>query len=241
MKSKNAFKKIEVKKPCAENWNKMTAVGQDKFCQSCSKMVIDFTQYSDKEILDFFNNQKHKKTCGRFEKTQLHAINTQLTIDKKSHGNPFLMPILATTLLVASACNTTKKLEKTTCEKPISNVRIIEYGINSDSLSTTKIIGKVLDEQNEPLRGVSVYIENSKIGTKTDFDGRFRLIVAKEPNETANLKIEYIGCETLAVPLENIKNKEIEVTLDEYGSDSFTVVGTVALPWYKRLWWRIFH
>ena len=240
MKSKNTFKKIEVKKPCAENWDKMTAVGQDKFCQSCSKMVIDFSQYSDDEILNYFNKQKHKKTCGRFDKTQLHAINTQLAIDKKSHTNPFLMPILATTLLVTSACNTTKKLEKTTCEKPISNIKIIEYGINSDSLSTTKIIGKVIDK-NEPLIGVSVYIENSKIGTRTNLDGKFELIVSKIPNETANIKIEYIGYQSITMPLENIKNKEIEINLVEYESNLTGEVVIIKVPWYKRLWWRIFH
>jgi hypothetical protein len=238
MKSKNKFKKIEIKKPCTENWDKMTASGQDKFCQSCSKIVIDFTQYSDEEILDYFNQQKHKKTCGRFDKTQLHAINTQLTIDTKNHTNPFLMPILATTLLVTSACNTPKKLEKTTCEKPISSVKIIEYGINSDTLSTTKIIGKVLDK-NEPLISASVYIENSKIGTRTNFDGKFELIVAKTPNETANLKIEYIGYQSITMPLENIKNKEIEINLVEDENLLGDIV-VVKIPWYERLWRRIF-
>jgi hypothetical protein len=155
------------------------------------------------------------------------------------------------TLLVISACNSTKKLENITHEKPFSNIKIIESSINSDSLSTTKIIGKVMDIKNQPLIGVRIYIENSKIGIKTGFDGEFELIVAKEPNETVKVKINYIDKQgvvsEVTVPMKAIKNKEIEVILIEGVEivlDKETVIQgedtVIRNSWYKRLWQRIF-
>jgi hypothetical protein len=238
---KNTLQKIEINQPCTENWDKMNPFGQNKFCQSCEKMVIDFSPYSDKEIIDFFNQKNNQKTCGRFTNRQLHVLNQQLANHTTNHSNRLLIPILATTLLTASACHSTKSLENTTCEKPSSNIKIVEYNINPDSLSTTKIIGKIVDEQNEPLISVNVYIENSKIGTRTDFDGEFELVVAKEPNETANLKIEYIAYQSITTPIKEIKNKEIEIVLKEDETNLIGEVVIIHVPWYKRLWWKVFR
>lgn len=66
---KNAIQ-ISIPTPCNENWQEMTVVDIGKFCSSCQKTVIDFTNISDREIINIFN--KSNNLCGRFNENQLN-------------------------------------------------------------------------------------------------------------------------------------------------------------------------
>lgn len=67
--------KIEIKKPCHENWDAMTPNEKGAFCAVCKKGVIDFTSKTIGEIKDFFSETPlTEKVCGRFEETQLQAL-----------------------------------------------------------------------------------------------------------------------------------------------------------------------
>ena len=79
------------------------------------------------------------------------------------------------------------------------------------------INGKIIDENNSPLYGVSVYFDGTTIGTTTDNDGLFELKLQSLPNAT--LVISYIGYEsiylnTVQSPIE-IKLKPSSIVLKE--------------------------
>jgi hypothetical protein len=79
------------------------------------------------------------------------------------------------------------------------------------------INGKIVDENNSPLYGVSVYFDGTTIGTTTDNDGLFELKLQSVPNAT--LVISYIGYEsiylnTVQSPIE-IKLKPSSIVLKE--------------------------
>ena len=58
---------IQIPKPCHEDWNKMTPKEQGRFCDSCCKIVVDFTKMNDEELKAFFlNKKKEEKLCGQF-------------------------------------------------------------------------------------------------------------------------------------------------------------------------------
>lgn len=67
--------------PCHENWEEMTENTKGKFCASCQTDVIDFTQISNNEIIDYFKNNNIQKGCGRFYKKQLDTI--QIPVDEQ--------------------------------------------------------------------------------------------------------------------------------------------------------------
>ncbi len=61
--------KIQINEPCHENWNEMSATAKGKFCEVCSKNVVDFTSYSDDQLIEYFSNRKNgysERLCGRF-------------------------------------------------------------------------------------------------------------------------------------------------------------------------------
>ncbi len=71
---------LSIPTPCHENWDKMNPVEKGRFCDSCQKKVIDFSNMSDREIAIFFKKPSTGSVCGRFMQDQL---DRSLEIPKK--------------------------------------------------------------------------------------------------------------------------------------------------------------
>ncbi len=84
--------------------------------------------------------------------------------------------------------------------------------------------GKVIDDKNEPLIGVSVGITGGKGGTRTDINGDFQLSV---PATTKSLKFSYIGFDNKTVLVTanmNVLLKTATNTLDDVVVTGYSTV-----------------
>ncbi|WP_280743634.1 MULTISPECIES: TonB-dependent receptor [unclassified Parabacteroides] len=84
-----------------------------------------------------------------------------------------------------------------------------------------RVTGTVIDEQGEPLIGVSVVIKGTNTGTVTNIDGQFEINVSD--NET--LEFSYVGYVAQSIPVGN--NRDLKVTMREDAvlMDEVVVVG----------------
>lgn len=57
--------KLNIHKPCTENWDHMQSSLHGKFCDICSKHVVDFTEKTEQEVQDIFNQANGKEVCGK--------------------------------------------------------------------------------------------------------------------------------------------------------------------------------
>ena len=111
--------KISIPKPCHENWNEMTPKEKGRFCSSCSKIVIDFTQMNLESIQDYLHKNLEKRVCGHIKQTQLDTINLQIPIQtfqrKMSFQRMFVLSLLivmGTSIVSCTGQNgKTKKIE----------------------------------------------------------------------------------------------------------------------------------
>ena len=74
----NSKFKVTIPKPCHENWNTMSPKEKGRFCNSCSKTVVDFTKRSTTEIQDYLVENKSERVCGHFYKKQLDTITIEI-------------------------------------------------------------------------------------------------------------------------------------------------------------------
>lgn len=70
MKNQNYI--ISIPEPCQEDWNSMIPDPNGKFCKSCNKSVIDFTNKTDIEIHEIMMEHKDKKVCGHLKTSQVN-------------------------------------------------------------------------------------------------------------------------------------------------------------------------
>lgn len=61
---------LHIPKPCHENWDAMTEADKGRHCQSCNKIVVDFSVMTDRQVLEHFKTTTGN-TCGRFYNDQL--------------------------------------------------------------------------------------------------------------------------------------------------------------------------
>lgn len=59
--------RITIPEPCHEDWDKMIPNDNGRFCESCSKNVVDFTTMLPEEIQHFFILNQNKSICGRIK------------------------------------------------------------------------------------------------------------------------------------------------------------------------------
>src|SRR4051812_39218827 len=62
---------VRVPEPCQEDWNKMKHEEKGRFCNSCSKTVVDFSNKTDTEIKKVLEENPKGHVCGHFKKSQL--------------------------------------------------------------------------------------------------------------------------------------------------------------------------
>jgi hypothetical protein len=94
---------VTIPEPCTENWNKMTANGNGRHCSSCNKTVVDFSKFTDKELVEFLKKVKGT-ICGRISEYQ---VNRAMPIPVQSN-NSFFHKALFGTAIAAGLTATAK-------------------------------------------------------------------------------------------------------------------------------------
>lgn len=164
---------ISVAKPCHQNWEDMIPNGEGRHCNECSKTVVDFTSYSDAELIAYFSNLQGK-VCGRFRATQL---SRSLHIPPQPHSRLYRLTVaLGLTLLfsqstIAFAQN---KKEQTPAYLLSGSTKEVGGEKGFGSLS-----GRVSDSLGRPVANASVHFYRDGCYEKmvsTDANGAYRVM-----------------------------------------------------------------
>ena len=83
-------------------------------------------------------------------------------------------------------------------------------GLTTSAYAQSSISGKVVDESNEPLIGVTVSIQGTTVGTITDIDGNYALNVPSG-QENGTVVFSFIGYETVTMPVPKSGKLDIQM------------------------------
>jgi len=133
--------KARIHEPCDADWNAMKIVHSGRFCDHCTKNVIDFTRMQREDILQYLMARPYERVCGRVLRSQLDFSDTDyLTVIRKLPQNPALANnafyILAVCSLVLSGCGSPaqKTAQKAGTEQTVPGIQ--ETPATPDSLCT---------------------------------------------------------------------------------------------------------
>lgn len=80
--------------------------------------------------------------------------------------------------------------------------------------------GKVTDKNGEPLIGASIAVKGTNLGTLSDMDGKFILMMDSEKE----LVDDYIGYESMTLPANSGKNMLIAMNDDQQSLEEVVVM-----------------
>jgi hypothetical protein len=171
---------LTIPKACHEDWHTMTADQKGRYCKSCCKTVVDFTNMSDRAILHHIANAGGSRICGRLYPDQLHR---SMTIQKESRW-PWLKYFFQFTLpafLISMKAQGQEMVRQSTVLVQVNAQSNGKQALPSDSAGWT-IRGRIVDHEGVALPGASIVIEGSNRGTSTDENGYFSFNWPKHRN-----------------------------------------------------------
>jgi len=180
-----------------------------RFCDKCEKHIIDLTNKSDAELIDFFKKKK-ENICGRLLPTQL---NRGIVVQpQKTNWNWLLLPMT----IGASVLTPVKAISPVTTTVQNDKQFLLPIEVQQSALETTivdTIKGKVTNQETgKPLKGVKVKIKGfANVVALTDGNGNF-FFTTKRTEQAPILIFDLNGyevAEKLASSYMTVKMEEI--------------------------------
>jgi Secretion system C-terminal sorting domain len=92
--------KISIPTPCHEDWKKMSPNSNGRFCSSCEKTVVDFTNKKSVEIKSFLDNSTGE-VCGRFNANDIYKPTVEIAPEWQIKNSWFRSKWLAMTAIIS--------------------------------------------------------------------------------------------------------------------------------------------
>ncbi len=181
---------VAIPQPCNEKWDKMTPTDKGRFCNQCSKDVIDFTTWSDARLYAFFSKPK-EHVCGWFYDDQLERA---ILPPAPPPGRLYrLAAALSLTLIFTTGEGKAFARQPIVFESLAG--RLLE---NKDTATTenTVIAGIVRDEQNQPIANATVWLVHKTMivqSMQTTAEGKYSF--ANAGSDTYRIMIKAHGFE----------------------------------------------
>ncbi|GAA4463336.1 hypothetical protein GCM10023093_11550 [Nemorincola caseinilytica] len=178
---------IDIPEACEQDWDQMTPCANGRYCDLCSKTVIDFTTWSDDALYEFFSKQKGA-VCGRYHISQL---GRPIHIPPQPHSRLYRMVVAMGLTLIFSQGTDVYAQSKA----PTTHQTAIARQKNNDTyVGIGQIVGTIMDEKNQPMAGAVVMVIKggvTKGGAATDFDGNY-MVRPLDPG-IYTVEVQYAG------------------------------------------------
>lgn len=173
---KNTQAIVTIDKPCAQNWDEMEKKDGFNFCEACNKCVIDFTGYTNAEIIKTLANAS-SEVCGRLSENQLAQLNYHLAVVPPNRNWMKYLGVLAIGVSIFG-----QNLNASAANFPAHTEISSELKGNPDELkpiNIKKVSGRIIGADKKPLQGIKLIIPNTKYYALTDKDGRYEIKFAQ--------------------------------------------------------------
>jgi len=228
--------------PCSEKWESFKSTPDGGYCDSCSKIVVDFTTMSDNEIIAYFKNQP-ANACGRFKTDQLKSYYVKDTSAVKPGFTLLKEGFVSFLLLIFSKQGLAQQKIGEVAIENVMNHNNNEHVLTTtiDKQASTQVSGTVMDgTDSTKVAGVTVRLKGRNIETFTDAGGYF---VFQQPLQQGDiLQFMFIGYESQEYVVRGEEKEDVQIFLDvETITLGGYIVGGVRATnriSFRRWWWN---
>ncbi|WP_265428653.1 hypothetical protein [Chryseobacterium sp. YIM B08800] len=227
---------IQIETPCEENWDNMHDIPEGKFCDLCSKKVLDLTQKTDDEISQLLD-ASNGKICGKIFRHQSnrHIVSSEkIVIDyEQRKGYSRLVAGLAIAASLTGIQTHAANFEKPSIQIS-ENKDSGEKDLDKEKISDNDFIisGRLINsDTGKPLPNVEVtFITIEKIfKVKTDQNGTYRMTVPdfhiRKNNNVLHFDFGGYNDKDYILTKEELKNKEFSFESSEINEMVFVTGG----------------
>lgn len=241
---------VQISNPCDKRWDEMSVLSHNTgHCQSCDKVLTNFSEMSDTEILNWFKaNSNNEHTCGFWHKSQLGRpiVAAQHSNNNTHKLRSFIFSILMFLGLINLQAQDT--IDSDTIKRT-EQVDSFEMKLKPKmSFNKEFHLGQILFS-NRSIRGkATVIIKETGDTFQTDANGSFYFRIPVDKNiKTLTVNIKYfVWDETFVIytdPLElrtefNLKNDKLIIAIGgAYSYESNTVNSHLMYDLIKKSNW----
>ena len=191
---------LQISEPCTQNWDQMDIADHGKFCKHCSKTVIDFTGFTDEQILAKLQEQKGG-LCARLNPEQLNRpiVNAKNRVERNKLREVFAALVLLLTVREVSA-DTAPKAPVTYTKTDAKTLKTVPD--NTDTTTVTSFSGRVINSKTHaPVADALIENETKRFSNSAGKAGRFQ--IAASIGDTIN--ISYPGYEAIEFVITDLK------------------------------------
>lgn len=229
---------LTIKNPCQKiDWRVMQKTESGKFCDLCSKNVVDFSILSDDAIIKIIEDPL-RDICAKMSPLQTNRVLNNSSQRKNFH----LSKTITTLLLLGSVKSSFANEIKNT---PVNHTLLVESLYNKDtkkhvtikydSLKNT-ISGTLIEEYtDEILNYTQIFIKDTNIYTETDSLGNFTFHLPDDfQKDTIILVVKATGWESDNYT--TLYRKDLPIT-NLIVKKEGPIVGEYIIK-IKRKWWQ---
>ena len=171
--------------------------------QTASKFTVNFKNASLVEVFNYFEKNSHYTFTYNSENVKKETVRIT-----ESFKDATLEQIL------------TKCLEKTRFAYSIVDKHVMISQKKQPEISLTKVSGRVVDENGNPIPGATIMIVGTSQGVASDVEGHY--VIAANPDDI--LRVSFVGYETKTVEIKGKDRLNIRLNPTEKSLDEVTVV-----------------
>lgn len=175
---KTRISEITIAEPCTQNWDEMEKGAGFNFCTACSKNVIDFSGYTNAQIIQTLAGAS-STVCGRLTQLQLNQLNYHLIVVPAKNRNwmKYLGVLAIGASILTQSTHATPKRESVELIKPKNDHQANKP---DEPVILRTFYGYMFlknNNANVPMAGLKLRLKGTNLTTVTDKNGRYEFKV----------------------------------------------------------------
>lgn len=236
-----SYAQITIPTPCREDWTGMALTESGRFCSQCAKSVMDFTQFTDLQLQEYLEKNRHAPICGRIPISKLNKA-LDLPPVKQHYNGWWIWAALAGSSLTLQAQVGSDMVQVEDQNKDIE--LSTHFEADTGFIHVRGFLEDQVTRERLPFAILKAYRNTIHCVTNVNGEFDFKIPANLKPDENIEVTISYVGYKTKRIDfiysqLIALQGSALQLQLDLAENIIIGEVIYIMPPWHKRFWYKV--